>query len=141
MEDIGNTEQFEQMAACYDSPERNRIATIIAETMRASWEWASDLRRWTFGCGTGLVGLNIHAEFHELVFVDWSLAMLKQVEEKLEQMALPIKARTLQIDLEREAAEQEHFSCILMSQVLLNIKDYPSVLLSLPAYWKQAVSY
>lgn len=94
-----------------------------------------------FGCGTGLVGLNIHAEFHELVFVDWSLAMLKQVEEKLEQMALPIKARTLQIDLEREAAEQEHFSCILMSQVLLNIKDYPSVRLSLPAYWKQAVSY
>lgn len=47
-----------------------------------------------FGCGTGLVGLNLYAEFDERVLVDSSLAMLKQVEEKLDQMALPIKART-----------------------------------------------
>ncbi|MRI86454.1 methyltransferase domain-containing protein [Aerococcaceae bacterium WS4759] len=126
MKVIGNTEQFDKMALRYDSPERIQIANIISEAMRDKITVGERVKAMDFGCGTGLIGLNLHDEFDEWVFVDASKEMLKQVDEKL--AVLPINARTLQIDLENTTAEQEHFSCIVMSQVLLHIQDYQSVL-------------
>ena len=126
MKIIGNTEQFDKMAMRYDSPERIQIATIISEAMRDKITVGERVKAMDFGCGTGLIGLNLHDEFDEWVFVASSKEMLSRVDEKL--AALPIKARTLQIDLENTTAAQERFSCIVMAQVLLHIQDYQSVL-------------
>lgn len=59
MKVIGNTEQFDKMALRYDSPERIQIANIIAEAMRDKITVGERVKAMDFGCGTGLIGLNL----------------------------------------------------------------------------------
>ncbi|MCM3038888.1 hypothetical protein M3201_04130 [Paenibacillus motobuensis] len=60
---MGNTDIFDSMASGYDTPERIRIAKIISNAVR---EYISDGKNKSaidFGCGTGLVGMDLLDDF------------------------------------------------------------------------------
>ena len=67
---MGNTDKFDSIANSYDNPERTRIAMVASDAIK---EYLGDTRSKSaidFGCGTGLVGMNLVNEFESLLFMD-----------------------------------------------------------------------
>lgn len=124
---MGNTEQFEKMASRYDNSDRIHTAKVAADAIREVMGDTKGKTAMDFGCGTGLLGLNFMDEFDSVLFVDTSANMLEQVNHKIKANNLT-KAVTLKLNLEEETPAQVKVDYIMMSQVLLHIKDYQSVL-------------
>lgn len=124
---MGNTEKFETIAAMYDTPDRIHIGNVSAAAIRAYVADAKGKDAIDFGCGTGLVGLNLLDEFRSVLFLDTSPGMIAQVERKLSAMSLR-NAKTLCFDFEREGLSDLRADYIFMAQVLLHIPDVNAVL-------------
>ena len=56
---MGNTDKFEMIANKYDTPERIQIAKVSSDTIRNYLVDATNKNAIDFGCGTGLVGMNL----------------------------------------------------------------------------------
>jgi ubiquinone/menaquinone biosynthesis C-methylase UbiE len=129
---MGNTEQFNRMASQYDSPERKRIAKIIAKAIREKLQEPEKKDAMDFGCGTGLVGLEFIEDFHSLTFVDSSENMIQEVKKKLSTVENN-HVQTLCFDLEVADFPEEQVDVIFLSQVLLHVKNTKMILEKL---WK-----
>lgn len=119
---MGNKEIFDRMAQTYDTPERVRIAAIIAQAIREQLQDTRDRSAMDLGCGTGLVGLELLDEFADMTFVDSSANMIAIVDEKIAHRGAA-HARTLQLDLEAGERTDLKVDDILLVQVLLHIRD------------------
>ncbi len=126
---MGNTEKFDNMASAYDTLERVNIANISTVAVKdvlcnKSYKTALD-----FGCGTGLVGINLIKDFEKIFFLDTSLNMLQVVDEKIRLLNID-SAETLYLNLEENDTFELDIKvdCIFMCQVLLHINDYMPVL-------------
>ncbi len=130
---MGNTEKFDEMASNYDTVERTFIADISSTSIREVVNSESNVKHFRsgldFGCGTGIVGLNLMDMFDKVYFVDTSLNMLEVVDAKLNKLGLD-NSETLYLDLEKDDSLDINIKvdCIFMCQVLLHIKDYKPVL-------------
>lgn len=118
---------FEQMAGHYDTPERERVAKIIAEAIRTEVGDAQDKRAMDYGCGTGLVGLTLTGCFASMLFVDTSPQMIAQVDRKIKNASIE-NATTLSADFAQEVPQGIAVDYILMSQVLLHVSEYMPLL-------------
>ncbi len=118
---------FEQMATQYDTEERKNIAHIAAQRIRAEIEDAKTLSAMDYGCGTGLVGLELIDLFRDMLFVDTSPQMITQVQRKLEKAHITT-ARTLCSDFCVELPSDVKADYVFMSQVLLHVKNYQLLL-------------
>lgn len=127
---MGNTKQFDAIAGSYDTPERIHTAKISADAIRGYLADTKDKDAMDFGCGTGLVGINLLHEFKSMLFVDSSQNMLDVLEQKLAHLKLP-NASALYLDLEASERPLIQADYIFMVQVLLHIKDFASVLSAL----------
>lgn len=124
---VANTDKFEMIAAMYDTPDRIRIASVSSEAIRECVADAKDRDAIDFGCGTGLVGLNLADAFRSVLFLDTSPNMIGQVERKITALGLE-NANTLCFDFEREGVSELRADYIFMAQVLLHIPDVETVL-------------
>ncbi|WNC15824.1 class I SAM-dependent methyltransferase [Brevibacillus brevis] len=124
---MGNTDIFEAMASGYDTSERIEIAKITANAIREFIENGKDKSAIDFGCGTGLVGLNLLHEFRDLVFLDTSPKMLEQIKQKIADANIR-NADTVCFDFETGFRSDIHADYVFMVQVLLHIKDVELVL-------------
>lgn len=124
---MGNTEIFERMAAGYDTPERIHIARVAADAIRAHAAGAKDKAAVDFGCGTGLVGMNLLEDFGRLLFLDSSPNMIARIRQKITEFQIP-NADTLCVDLEQETGAELRADYIFMAQVLLHIPEIEPVL-------------
>ncbi|QAY67554.1 class I SAM-dependent methyltransferase [Paenibacillus protaetiae] len=124
---MGNTDKFEMIAAMYDTPERIQIAKLSAEAIGEYVKDAKGKQAIDFGCGTGLVGLNLLHEFNSVLFLDTSPNMIDQVKHKISRLAIQ-NADTLCFDFEKEGLPDLHADYIFMAQVLLHIPDAEPVL-------------
>ncbi|SHH65481.1 Ubiquinone/menaquinone biosynthesis C-methylase UbiE [Sporobacter termitidis DSM 10068] len=122
---MGNTDKFEMIADIYDTPERRQIAKISADAIRECLVDAQSKTAIDFGCGTGLVGLNLLNDFKSILFLDTSQNMIHQIKLKKP------NADTLCFDFEKDSLSDLHTDYIFMAQVLLHIRDFKSVLLKL----------
>ena len=124
---MGNTEKFEMIADAYDTPERIQIAKIASDAIREYLVDTKDKNAIDFGCGTGLVGLNLLNNFSSIRFLDTSQNMLNQIEQKV--FDLNIQNADIEcIDFEKEGLSNIHADYIFMVQVLLHIGDVELVL-------------
>lgn len=118
---MGNTDIFEKMASRYDTEERINIARKSADAIRSYLENSKDKQAMDFGCGTGLVGINLLEEFESILFVDSSQNMIHQMDRKIKDFEIK-NASTLYFDFEKEISIDVRADYIFMSQVLLHIK-------------------
>ncbi|QIB68730.1 class I SAM-dependent methyltransferase [Aminipila butyrica] len=119
---MGNTDKFEQIAAAYDTPERIQLAQASAKGIRKCLADMKEKKAIDFGCGTGLVGLELLEHFRSILFLDSSQNMIEQVKKKLLQDNIE-NADTLCFDLEKAEQTELRADYIFMAQVLLHIGD------------------
>jgi len=115
-------ENFDTMAKNFDITRRIDRAKIIADKIREHIKPGANKSALEFGCGTGLVGLQLLEGFNTLLFVDSSPEMIKQVEQKLP------SATTLCGDLMTNTPQNLKVDYIFSSLVLHHIKDTKNAL-------------
>jgi ubiquinone/menaquinone biosynthesis C-methylase UbiE len=64
---MGNTDKFEMIANVYDTPERIQIAKISSDAIREYLVDTKSKNAIDFGCGTGLVGMNLLNNFSSIL--------------------------------------------------------------------------
>ena len=129
---MGNTDKFDSIANSYDNPERIHIAKVASDAIKEYLGDAKSKSAIDFGCGTGLVGMNLVSEFESLLFMDTSENMLDIVKRKITD-AGALNARTLCFDFETSGQPDLRADYIFMAQVLLHIQDYEALLAKLHA--------
>lgn len=117
---------FERMAAQYDTQERIDSAKVISGAIRTELKDTCNKRALDYGCGTGLVGLDLVDCFQSMLFVDASFQMVEQLNQKIKNARITT-AQTLCCDFCTELPDIQA-DYILLSQVLLHVKDYPLLL-------------
>ncbi len=124
---MGNTDIFETMANRYDTAERIQIAKVASDAIREYLVDADDKNAIDFGCGTGLVGINLLDDFKSVLFLDTSQNMVNQIKQKIADFNIR-NADTLCFDFEKEGRTDLHADYIFMTQVLLHISDVELIL-------------
>ncbi|UJF34191.1 class I SAM-dependent methyltransferase [Paenibacillus hexagrammi] len=124
---MGNTDKFEMIANVYDTPERIQIAKVSSEAIRGYLLDSGNKNAIDFGCGTGLVGLDLIHDFLSVLFLDTSPNMIDQINQKIADLHIQ-NAHTLCFDLEKESLSDLHADYIFMAQVLLHIQDVEHIL-------------
>ncbi|MDF2557663.1 MAG: methylase involved in ubiquinone/menaquinone biosynthesis [Bacillales bacterium] len=124
---LGNTDKFEMMANKYDTSERVQIAKVSSDAIKAYLVDTKNKDAIDFGCGTGLVGMNLLNEFRTMLFLDTSQNMINTVGQKITDSKV-LNARTLCFDFETSSLTNIQADYIFMAQVLLHIKDVELVL-------------
>ncbi|OEH85156.1 methyltransferase type 12 [Desulfuribacillus stibiiarsenatis] len=124
---MGNNDIFEMIANIYDTPERVHIAKVSTDAIKNLLVNTRDKDAIDFGCGTGLVGMDLLDKFRSILFLDTSQNMLHIVNKKISD-ANAQNASSLCLDLETSINLDNSADYIFMAQVLLHIRDYTSVL-------------
>ena len=127
---------WEDMANRYDTEDRANIAKIIAETIRSELKDTKQKTALDYGCGTGLVGLELADQFQSILLVDPSVQMIKQVDQKIKERHIEC-ASTLCCDFLEVLPDALQFDYVIMSQVLLHIRDSRLILTRLYSVLKQ----
>ncbi|MDR0423938.1 MAG: class I SAM-dependent methyltransferase [Clostridiales Family XIII bacterium] len=118
---MGNIDKFDGIAAQYDTPGRVAAAAAIAGRIRVCVGAATGKTAIDYGCGTGLVGLQLLDIFKSVLFVDASENMLAAVTGKNPY------AQTLCADI-MSGARLPSADYILLVQTLLHEKDTRTLL-------------
>ncbi len=129
---MANIDKFDAIASAYDTPERIKIAKIIISEIRGCITDAQDKTAIDFGCGTGLIGLDLLDDFQSVLFIDASLKMVQVVKEKIEQSQIA-NAAALCYNLEESPPGDMKADYIILGQVLLHIRDIEPFLEKLSA--------
>lgn len=124
---MGNTDKFEMIANMYDTPERIQIAKVSSDAIRNFLVETKNKNAIDFGCGTGLVGMNLLNEFKSMLFLDTSQNMINQIKQKITNYNIQ-NVDTLCFDIEKDSLSDIHADYIFMAQVLLHIHDVKLVL-------------
>jgi len=124
---MGNTEIFEAMANRYDTSERIKIAKITSKAICEYIVNGKEKSAIDFGCGTGLIGMDLLKDFRSMIFMDSSQNMLEQIKQKIADCKIR-NADTLCFDFERAFRSDIHADYVFMAQVLLHINDIELVL-------------
>jgi ubiquinone/menaquinone biosynthesis C-methylase UbiE len=115
------------IADIYNTPERIQIAQVSSNAIREYLVDARSKNAIDFGCGTGLVGMNLLNDFNSMLFLDTSQNMINQVKQKISSSNIQ-NAATLCFDFEKDSISDLHADYIFMVQVLLHINDIELVL-------------
>jgi predicted TPR repeat methyltransferase len=124
---MGNTERFNAIADQYDAPERLAVANASANAIRRIIGSAYGKTAIDYGCGTGLVGLQLLDLFENILFVDASQAMIRQVEAKITACHIGSAHTQCRDFLENPPAELEA-DYVFLVQVLLHEKRHKALL-------------
>lgn len=124
---MGNTDKFEIIANIYDTPERVKIAKVSSDAIRECLVDSKGKNAIDFGCGTGLVGINLINDFKSILFLDTSQNMISEIEQKISGFNIQ-NATTLCFDFEKDSLSDLRTDYIFMAQVLLHINDIELVL-------------
>ncbi len=127
---MGNIEKFNAIANQYDTPERIEIAQRIADRLRVTITDGKDKDAIDYGCGTGLVGMQLLRDFKSMLFIDASKHMVEQVKHKISQSPLR-NASAICCDFETQCPAKLGADYVILVQTLLHIPKVELVLSSL----------
>ncbi len=114
---------FESVAARWNSnPGRVRIATDVAAAIKREVALRPDMDVLDYGCGTGLLGLQLLPHLHSLTGTDSSPAMLQALKDKVVAQDLH-NVETQLVDFEHGAHATGSYDLIVSSMVTHHVLD------------------
>lgn len=123
----GERRDFDQEAADWDNPGRVKMAKNIGAAIKKSVKLNRDMEVLDFGCGTGLLALELQPLVHELTCVDSSAGMLKVLSSKIEERQLN-NVRPLLLDVEKGDQLTGAYDLVISSMTLHHIRDIKPLL-------------
>ncbi len=124
---MGNIEKFDAIANCYDTYERLQTTKIIVEKIKKYIGNKKNSVAMDFGCGTGLIGMQLIDNFSSMIFIDASYSMIEQVNEKIRENKIS-SAKTICYNFEEHEDINIKSDYIIIVQTLLHIKDIELIL-------------
>lgn len=119
---------FNIVAAAWDEePRRVQLATEIAAAIRARVPLSVDWQALDFGCGTGLLTLQLAPGLGSIVAADSAPGMLEQLECKLRKLQTGTVS-TLLCDLERDELPAGPFDLVVSAMTLHHIPQIAPLL-------------
>lgn len=114
---------FDTKAANWDEkPRRVKLAQDVALTMQQLLPFDKNWRAMDLGSGTGLLTLQLAPLVKQMVAVDGSLEMLKQLQQKAETAGYD-NITTCHYNLEQDQLPADRFDLITSSMLLHHIPD------------------
>lgn len=121
-------ENFDYCAKNWDTKNRIERAKAIANEICMHFETNSKKKSaMEFGCGTGLVGVQLIDSFEAITFVDSSAGMIEQVKKKLSELSIR-SASALCCDFMTTIPSDLQVDYIFSSLVLHHIIDTKTIL-------------
>jgi len=120
-------ENFDSMAKDFDTNQRAERAKIIADKIRVHILNSEIKTAIEYGCGTGLVGIELAPSFQSLLLIDSSQEMINQVSKKISDLHLD-NTSTICHDLMISKDLTQKVDCIFMSLVLHHIIDTETII-------------
>ena len=121
---------YDLMAEDFDTEERIKRAKAFADELRKHIADGGNKSAVDFGCGTGLVGFELIDSFDSMTFIDSSVGMINQVEQKIFNKGIS-NARAMCCDLMKTALNNLSADYIFSSLALHHIIDTEAVLVRL----------
>ena len=126
-ESVRSTNSFDGRAAEWDDERRKARTKLLTSTIRTELEAGTVCDALEFGCGTGLVGLELIDLFERLTFLDTSSEMIRIVKEKISNLA-PGRAQTVCLDLTKGDPLPQQYDLIFSSMALHHVVDVGALL-------------
>lgn len=117
---------FEQMAKRYDTEERIELAKVIVNEVIPELRNSKSKSLIDYGCGTGLISLELSDLVDSVLMIDSSKQMLEVVKAKISNKGIT-NAKVFHSDFTQETPELKA-DIVLMSLVLLHIPDTQRIL-------------
>lgn len=122
---------FDAAAAAWDEqPRRVRLARDIADAIAATLPLSPTWNAMDFGCGTGLVTLNLAPRLGSILGIDSSAKMVERLNQKAATLGCA-NARGAQLDLERGELPEGHYHLITSAMAMHHIPEIVPLLISL----------
>ena len=119
---------FDSEAATWDKePGRVKLATDITGAIRKDIALTSDMDALDFGCGTGLVTLQLQPSVHSITGVDASQGMIDILKQKIEKKNLT-NVKTQFFDMEKGDVLEGRYHLIVSSMTFHHIKEIKALL-------------
>jgi ubiquinone/menaquinone biosynthesis C-methylase UbiE len=132
----GEKVNFDHKAATWDDkPRRLKLAKDVARAIRETVSVTSEMDVLDFGCGTGLLTLELRPLVGSITGIDSSKGMLAVLEEKIRSQGL-LKVRAQHIDVEQGARPEGTYDLVVSSMTFHHIRDIGSVLAILASVLK-----
>ncbi len=124
----GEKRNFDQEAASWDAkPERVRLVADIASAIAGEIKLTPSLDVLDFGCGTGLLTMQLQPFAHSITGVDSSPGMLDVLKKKIQDQNLT-NVKTCCLDIEKDGVLEGSYDLIVSSMTFHHIKDISSLL-------------
>lgn len=123
---MSGTEHFDQAAATWDLTDRRvLLAHAVAEAIASRVTLSEELKVLDFGCGTGLVTLQLAPQVGSISGADTSPGMLKMLAEKAEGQHLAVEL--LPLDPAGTGDLAGPYDLIVSSMTLHHVADVPAL--------------
>jgi 2-polyprenyl-3-methyl-5-hydroxy-6-metoxy-1,4-benzoquinol methylase len=124
----GEKRDFDAAAATWDEkPARVRMAHNVARTILASAPVGPETDVLDYGCGTGLLSLEIRSHVRSVLSVDSSKGMIEALEAKLQKQGIT-RVTTLHLDLENDDRIPKIVDLVVSSMTFHHIRDVKALL-------------
>jgi ubiquinone/menaquinone biosynthesis C-methylase UbiE len=119
---------FDKDAETWDeNPTRVKLANTICDSIVKHIRLLPDMNVLDFGCGTGLISLNLHAGVHSVTGVDSSNGMLDILNAKITRQGIQ-NVSTVHLDIDKGEVLCGLYSLVVSSMTLHHIRNIPEIL-------------
>jgi 2-polyprenyl-3-methyl-5-hydroxy-6-metoxy-1,4-benzoquinol methylase len=124
----GENRDFDAAAATWDeNPGRVKVAQDVARAIRETVKLTPDMDVLDFGCGTGLLTLQLQPMVRSITGVDSSQGMIDILGAKIKKQGLRnVQARL--IDLDKGDVLEGRYDLVVSSMTFHHVRDVPVVL-------------
>ena len=124
----GENRNFDTAAATWDeNPGRVKVANDVARAIRETVKLAPDMDVLDFGCGTGLLTLQLQHQVRTITGIDSSQGMIDILGAKIKKQGLR-NVKTRLIDLDQGDVLEGQYDLVVSSMTLHHIRDVPILL-------------